>query len=94
MGEQARGVVRRTPMSRMILETDAPYFKARSQENLMGVEGQPPFCHPIHLIDAAETLAKVKGMTVEEVLAQSYYNITISVKVSKESCQRRRKGNS
>ena len=84
-GELAREVVRRTPMSRMILETDAPYFKARSQENLMGVEGQPPFCHPIHLIDAAETLAKVKGMTVEEVLAQSYCNITRVYKLQRKA---------
>merc|ERR1719317_1106027 len=69
----------------MILETDAPYFKARSQGNLMGVEGQPPFCHPIHLIDAAETLAKVKGMTVEEVLAQSYDNITRVYKLQRKA---------
>ena len=62
-------------MSRMILETDAPYFEARSHENLMEIEGQPPFCHPIHFVDAADTMAKVKGMEIEEVLVQSYSNI-------------------
>ena len=76
MGEQAREVVRKTPMSRLILETDAPYFRPRSLEGLMDTRGQPPFCTPIHLVAAAKTIAEIKGVAVEEVLEQSDANIS------------------
>ena len=76
MGEQAQEVVRRMPLSRLILETDAPYFRPRSLCGLMDVRGQPQFCHPIQTLATAKTAAEVKGVTVEEVLAQSSANIS------------------
>ena len=76
MGDQAREVVRRMPMSRIILETDSPYFRPRSLDGLMEVRGQPQFSHPVHLIAAAKTVAETKGMSVEDVLAQSDINIS------------------
>ena len=73
-------------MSRMILEeTDAPYFKARSHESLLRAECEPPFCHPVHLIDAAETVARVKGMAVDEVLAKFCSNIARVNKLQRRS---------
>jgi len=85
MGVQAREVVRRMPLSRLILETDAPYFRPRSLEGLMEARGQPQFCTPIHLIAAAKTVAEVKRMTVEEVLAQSDANISSVYKLKRRA---------
>ena len=75
-GDQAREVVRRMPMSRLILETDAPYFKPRSLDGLVEVRSQPHFSHPLLLIAAAKTVAETKMMSVKDVLKQSDNNIS------------------
>ena len=87
MGEQAREVVRCTPLSRLILETDAPYFRPRSVEGLMEARGQPQFSHPIHLIAAAKTVAEVKKITVKDVLAQSDANISSVYKLRRRAAR-------
>ena len=63
-------------MSRLILETDAPYFRPRSLDGLMEARGQPQFCHPIQTLASAKTVAEVKGVAVEDVLAQCSANIS------------------
>ena len=74
-------------MSRLILETDAPYFRTRSLEGLMSARGQPQFSHPLHTIAAAKTVAEVKKMTVQEVLAQSDANISSVYKLSRRAAR-------
>ena len=78
----------RTPMSRIIPEeTGAPFFTARSHESLLRAECEPPFCHPVDLIDAAETVARVKGMASDEVLTKSYSNIARMNKLQRRAAR-------
>ena len=64
------------PMSRLTLETDAPYFKPRSLDGLVEVRGQPHFSHHLFLIAAAKTVAETKMMSVKDVVKQSDVNIS------------------
>ena len=65
MGDRAREVARQVPLHRLVLETDAPYFKPRQLEGLMGWWGQPQFCHPLQVASVARTVARVRNCSVQ-----------------------------
>lgn len=54
-----REVVKKVPLSQLLIETDAPYLAPQSQR---GKPNEPSF-----LPETAECIAKVKGVTVEEI---------------------------
>ena len=54
-----REVVRRCPADRLLLETDSPYGNAQKR---MGVPNRPAY-----LIDTAELVAELRGVSVEEL---------------------------
>jgi TatD DNase family protein len=56
---ELRDVVRECPADRLLLETDSPYGNAHKR---MGVPNRPAY-----LIDTAELVAEVRGMTMEEL---------------------------
>ncbi len=61
-----REVVKRCPPDRLLLETDSPYGNAHKR---MGVPNQPAF-----LLDTADLVAELRGMTVAELAAQESAN--------------------
>jgi TatD DNase family protein len=64
--ENVREVVGITPLEQTLLETDSPYLTPmpyRGKENA-----------PFYLPFIAEKVAEVKGVSVEEVLKQTYQN--------------------
>jgi TatD DNase family protein len=74
---QAREVARRVPLSRLLLETDAPYFQPRGSLVMMeaGVTVRD-FSQPGHVLQAAATVAKIKGRPLEQVLRANLRNVT------------------
>lgn len=63
-----REVVRRCPADRLLLETDSPY--GNSQKH-MGVPNRPAY-----LIDTAELVADLRGVSLEELADQERANAT------------------
>jgi TatD DNase family protein len=61
-----RDVVKRCPPDRLLLETDSPYGNAHKR---MGVPNRPAF-----LIDTAELVAELRGLTIGELAAQESAN--------------------
>ncbi|RMJ03121.1 putative deoxyribonuclease YcfH [Marinobacter litoralis] len=64
--ENVRDIVRMTPISQILLETDAPFLTPvpyRGKENA-----------PFYLPFVAEKIAEVKGLALEEVIVQTYQN--------------------
>jgi TatD DNase family protein len=61
-----REVVKRCPPDRLLLETDSPYGNAHKR---MGVPNRPAF-----LLDTAELVAELRGMSVEELAVQESAN--------------------
>ncbi len=64
--EALREIARYVPLNHLLIETDAPYLapqKWRGQQN-----------EPAYLDETAQCLAKVKGITVEEVKEQTAQN--------------------
>lgn len=57
--EELRKVVKMVPLDRMLLETDCPYLTIESRKGRPG--------EPANLVEIAKTVAKVKGVPVEEV---------------------------
>lgn len=64
--DNVRAVVAATPLSNLLLETDAPFL---TPIPFRGMENAPKYLPFI-----AEKIAGVKGLSVEEVLAQTYQN--------------------
>lgn len=64
--DNVREVVAATPLDKLLLETDAPYLTP------VPYRGKPNA--PYYLPFVAETIAEVKNMPVEELLAQAYVN--------------------
>ena len=64
--ENVREVVAATPVDRILLETDAPYLTP------VPYRGKPNA--PFYLPFVAETVASVKSMEIETLLAQAYRN--------------------
>jgi len=56
---ELRDVVKRCPPDRLLLETDSPYGNSHQR---MGIQNRPAY-----LIDTAEKVAELRGMTVNEV---------------------------
>ncbi|MFL0805994.1 MAG: TatD family hydrolase [Oceanobacter sp.] len=64
--DNVREVVAATPLSHLLLETDAPYL---TPVPYRGAENAPRFLPFI-----AERIAEVKGLSVEDVLQQTWHN--------------------
>lgn len=64
--DNVRQVVAATPMTQLLLETDAPYLTP------VPYRGRPNA--PYYLPFIAETLAAIKEVDIEELLQQAYYN--------------------
>ena len=56
---ELREVVKRCPAERLLLETDSPYGNAHKR---MGVPNRPAY-----LIDTAELVAELRGITLDEL---------------------------
>jgi len=64
--EDLREVVKRCPADRILLETDSPYGNAQKR---MGVPNRPAF-----LVDTAEVVAELRGITMEQLGDQERSN--------------------
>jgi TatD DNase family protein len=63
---ELREVAKRCPADRLLLETDSPYGNAHKR---MGVQNRPAY-----LIDTAELVAELRGVSLEELGAQETAN--------------------
>ena len=63
---ELREVARRCPAHRLLLETDSPYGNAHKR---MGLQNRPAY-----LIDSAELVAELRGLSLEELGAQETAN--------------------
>ena len=72
--DQAREVARLLPLDRLVLETDAPYFRPQYSGLL------PPdslrFAHPVQVVSVAAAIAGIKGVSLESVLARCRENVS------------------
>ena len=65
--EEANEMIRCAPLSRLILETDAPHLKPREAPRGTTTD-------PIMALQVARRIAEVKGISVQEVLKQCFQN--------------------
>jgi len=68
--EIVRETVKITPLERILLETDAPYMKPSNSEADKGIS------HPGMIPLIANAIAKIKGVTLDEVLFSARGNTT------------------
>ena len=71
--EQAREVARLLPLDRLVLETDAPYFRPQ-YSGVLPWDGLK-FAHPVQVASVAAMIAEVRGVSLEEVLARCRENV-------------------
>ncbi|QQR83149.1 TatD family hydrolase [Candidatus Peregrinibacteria bacterium] len=64
--EELRDIVKRTPLDRMLIETDSPYLTPD------GHRGKPN--EPAYVMEVAKTIATVKQLPLEHVLLQTSTN--------------------
>lgn len=64
--ELLREVVKITPLERMLIETDAPYLAPQSHR---GKQNEPAF-----VVEVAQKVAEIKGLSLEEVSKQTSQN--------------------
>lgn len=64
--EEVRAAAEEVPMDRLLLETDAPY--------LAPLPYRGKRCEPAHVAETAKVLASIKGVTVDEIAAQTTAN--------------------
>lgn len=64
-------VVARIPLDRILLETDAPYFKA----GIPQMEGQNMGTIPGDVIYSAAGVAKIKNLPIEAIICQTRLNV-------------------
>jgi TatD DNase family protein len=64
--DELRAIARDLPLDRLLIETDAPYL---APEPLRGRTNEPAF-----IVHTAETVARLKGIPVEELAAQTSAN--------------------
>ena len=77
---KVRGVVRKMPLDRILLETDAPYFLPdRVDRN----KYHRSFALPGHVIHVAAQVAAIKGVELRTVLEQNLINVHDVYKVGK-----------
>ena len=72
---QVHRVALLTPLSRLLLETDAPYFPPRSRV-MMPQQYSFPFSQPGHVLQVAAEVARIKDRSLEEVLRANLRNVT------------------
>lgn len=60
-------------MDRLVLETDAPYFRPQYAGVLP--EDNLRFCHPLQVVAVAAQIAEVKDLTLEDVLSACRENV-------------------
>jgi TatD DNase family protein len=65
--EPLREVVRKVPLDRMLVETDSPYLTPVPHR---GKRNEPSY---VHLV--AETMAKIKAISLEEVAEMTTHNV-------------------
>src|SRR5437879_11707460 len=76
--EALREVVKRCPADRLLLETDSPYGNSQKR---MGVPNRPAY-----LVDTAELVADLRGITVEQLADQERANaITLCQQMRRSS---------
>lgn len=71
-GENVRELLKKTPMERILLETDAPYLptqKVRSDK-----KNSIRFGQPIDIYEIAQTVAEIKDISIEKVLKNTTEN--------------------
>ncbi len=66
-GEQLRSVVAAVGLEHLILETDAPFLPPQSRRGKQN--------SPVYMIETAEKVAEVKGVSVEEVIRVTDENV-------------------
>ncbi|MBI4896656.1 MAG: TatD family hydrolase [Candidatus Aenigmarchaeota archaeon] len=64
--EKYQKIAKRTPLENMLLETDAPWLDPENPGELMN--------RPWNIIKSAQTIAKIKSLTTEDVLQQTEKN--------------------
>jgi len=64
--EELRAIFRDVPMDRLLVETDAPYL---APEPFRG-----KICEPAYVVHTAKVLANVKGVSTDEIAAQTTAN--------------------
>ncbi|MDX2027546.1 MAG: TatD family hydrolase [Alphaproteobacteria bacterium] len=64
--EELRAIARDVPMDRLLLETDSPYLAPEPYR------GKP--CEPAYIVNTAQVLAEVKGVSPEEIARQTTEN--------------------
>ena len=64
--DELRDVARRIPADRLLLETDSPYG---NPQNRMGIPNRPAY-----LVDTAQVIAELRGISVEELAEQEHQN--------------------
>lgn len=62
-----REVAKMVPLDRLLIETDSPYLAPQSKR------GKP--CEPAYVVETAECIAKVKGVSLEEVATSAKSNL-------------------
>ena len=69
-------VVRNLPLTRLVLETDAPYFlpKGGGRHGFLG-NGTRDFSLPVDVVNVAAQIAVIKGCKIGEVINASRMNI-------------------
>lgn len=80
LSKQLRKVAKMVPLERMTIETDAPflspykYFQAKGEEMKMKPGFDPEKNYPWNVRFAAEKIAELKGVDVEEVIEKTTEN--------------------
>jgi TatD DNase family protein len=64
--EKLQDVVRRVPMTWLLLETDAPYLTPQAYRGKRN--------EPAYIVHTAEKVADIKGLTVEHVASETSKN--------------------
>ena len=64
--EDLRAVAKDVPLDRLLIETDAPFLAPEPYRGKV--------CEPAHVVNTAQVLAKVKGVSLEEIAARTTEN--------------------
>lgn len=86
-----REVVRMIPLHRLLLETDSPYFAPCPSPAVLpklimmeDPQAKIEFAQPSHVLQVAAAVAKLKGITIKQVLLANLRNVSEIYKVDLE----------